>query len=366
MAVFLLSLNTFIKMEIAIRSVIVVLAFLTFIPFLKVDHWTVRIWDYPRKQLLFLQMLFITFALITNSISHPYHLLILFAGLISIVYLVNKYIPYTFLHHKQVKKANKFDESYQISIYISNVYMHNTKYELLLKSINKHNPDFIMLVETDEKWKKSLSSLEDEYSHCFFLPKDDTYGMLIYSRFQLEDCQFKFLMDKNIPSFHTNIILKNGEKIRFYGLHPEPPFPTESIDTTERDAELLVVAKEVKKLNMPVLVAGDLNDVAWSYTTKLFQKISGLLDPRIGRGFFSTFHAKYPLARWPLDHIFVSLHFRLIKIKRLASIGSDHFPIFLKLLLKPSSRSNPTQEVADEEDKKIANEKIQAGYDYAK
>jgi hypothetical protein len=80
-----------------------------------------------------------------------------------------------------------------------------------------------------------------------------------------------------------------------------------------------------------------LNDVAWSRTTKLFQKMSGLLDPRVGRGFFNTFHAHIPLLRFSLDHIFHSSEFRVRKLKVLADVGSDHFPVFVELSLEPEA-----------------------------
>src|SRR5690606_21531100 len=129
--------------------------------------------------------------------------------------------------------------------------------------------------------------------------------------------------------------------------------------STDRDAEILLVGKMAKKHNGPCMVIGDLNDVAWSYTTNLFLKTSGLLDPRHGRGLYSTFHAKYPLLRWPLDHFFVSNDFHLKNIKVEKSIDSDHFPISIQLVLCKVDDSDA--EKADSEDRELASEKISRG-----
>ncbi|MFD2432733.1 hypothetical protein ACFSO9_03760 [Mesonia maritima] len=64
-----------------------------------------------------------------------------------------------------------------------------------------------------------------------------------------------------------------------------------------------------------------------------------MLDPRIGRGFFSTYNANNFLLRWPLDHMFSSEHFGLNEIERLKDIGSDHFPIYAKFNLENYTRT---------------------------
>jgi hypothetical protein len=110
--------------------------------------------------------------------------------------------------------------------------------------------------------------------------------MVLYSKLPLIDPEIRFLLKKDIPSIRTQIALPSGQYIWFYGIHSRPPSPTEAETTTRRDAELLIVGREAQQIKQPVIVAGDLNDVAWSYTTTLFQKMSGLLDPRIGRGFY--------------------------------------------------------------------------------
>jgi endonuclease/exonuclease/phosphatase (EEP) superfamily protein YafD len=183
--------------------------------------------------------------------------------------------------------------------------------------------------------------------------------MLLYSKFNLLDSEVRFLIEEDIPSFYTKIKLGNGKVIELYCLHPTPPVPGENDRSTERDAELFLVGKEAKKSKYPIIVAGDLNDVAWSYTTKLFQKISGLLDPRIGRGLFNTFNAKYPFLRWPLDHVFHSNHFKVVKLKRLPHFDSDHFPIFVHLNLEPNATIEQEEPTADIDEIEEAQEKIE-------
>lgn len=68
------------------------------------------------------------------------------------------------------------------------------------------------------------------------------------------------------------MLFSREHEVHFFGVHPRPPAPSESVTSTEKDQELLLIAKRVRALQKPVIVAGDLNDVAWSYTTELFQK----------------------------------------------------------------------------------------------
>lgn len=85
------------------------------------------------------------------------------------------------------------------------------------------------------------------------------------------------MVEDNIPSIHCEVLLKNGQKVQLFAVHPTPPVPNENPRSTERDKELLLVADLAKASALPCIVIGDLNDVAWSYTTALFLKMSGLL-----------------------------------------------------------------------------------------
>lgn len=231
----------------------------------------------------------------------------------------------------------------------------------MIQLVHDRKPDLLLTLESDERWEKELEVLEDEYRYTVKIPLDNLYGMHFYSKLQLEDIKVRYLVQEDIPSIHGYVILRNGEKVKIHCLHPMPPSPTESETSTNRDAELLMLGRDIDCEKEPALVLGDLNDVAWSRTTRLFQKLSGLMDPRIGRGFFNTFHADYALFRWPLDHVFHTKDFTLIEIARERNIGSDHFPMYINLNYEPTAELiNEDTDQPDEEEKEWAEEKIKS------
>ena len=191
-------------------------------------------------------------------------------------------------------------------------------------------------------------------------PLDNTYGMLCYSKLELIEPELRFLLKPGMPSLRTGLRLRSGERVTFYGLHPEPPAPDEADTSLPRDAELRDGRARGRRWpSRPAIVAGDLNDVAWSHTSRLFRRISRMLDPRIGRGMFNSFHARYWCLRWPLDHVFVSDDFVLHAIRRLPAFGSDHFPILITLAYAPKAavaQEAPEPDAADhaEADDKLA------------
>lgn len=316
-----------------IQILAIIVIWLSFWSLIPRDEWWIRGADFPRLQILVLG--FIAFVLFL-VLEHPWNWLnqLLFIGLMAaLAYQLKMVLPYTFIWKKQVKqvKQDQLDPQRQISLVVSNVLTTNTKYHLLIEQIQIHQPDLVLTLETDQNWQNALSVIEADYPYRVPVPLDNLYGMHLYSKLELSETEVKFILSDEIPSIHTTVILRSGQPVQLYCLHPKPPSPTEAKDSTLRDAELLIVGDQIKDLDESCIVMGDLNDVAWSRTTRLFQRISGLLDPRVGRHYVNTFHADYPFFRWSLDHVFHSTDFALVHMERLPHVGSDHFPVFLVL-----------------------------------
>ncbi len=305
------------------------------VPLVRSHAWWIRGFDFPRLQLATLALLL----LLAWPSFGPQGMTGVWLGLGLVVALgiqLKRIWPYTVLHPVQTQWATDRDEAH-VRVMVANVLQDNRDAEALRQLVARYEPDVLLAVETDDWWERQLRGLENDMPYSVKVPQDNTYGMLLYSRYPLREPSVRYLVEDTVPSIVTRLGVPGVTPLALFCLHPRPPRPSQ--DTINRDAELVLVGREVRALDEPVLVAGDLNDVAWSHTTNLFQRLSALLDPRIGRGLYSTFNAKLPFIRFPLDHVFHSEHFRLVALKRLGAIGSDHFPALFELAYQPQAQA---------------------------
>lgn len=341
------------------------IVFVTIWGWLPLDNWWVRGVDFPRIQIMVLGIIACIGMLAFWSDWQLMQWFLFIALSITLAFQLRMVLPYTKMWKKEVQNAKDKPEGedHQLKIMVSNVLTSNQETQKLIDLVKERQPDILITLESDEKWEKSLNQVEPDYPYTVKVPLDNLYGMHLYSKLELIDPEVKYLMIDDIPSVHTQMRLQSGKVIWLYCLHPMPPSPTEAEKSTTRDAELLMVGKHIKENDQTAILAGDLNDVAWSKTTRRFQRISGLLDPRIGRHFINTFHVDYPFLRWALDHLFHSACFTVVNIERLPSIGSDHFPVMTTLQYEPeeSSKQEQNAPTAQAEDIKETENKIKEG-----
>lgn len=352
------------KLKYILRASGILAILLTLFPFIPVDYWAIRVFDFPHLQLT----LFTLIALLTYFLGFNYKSLTdyLFITILGSCFLFQsgKIYPYTAFAKYEVQPASN-DNKETLSIFTANVLQDNDNAAKLLLETKKYDADILLFTETDGKWLRMLSKkINKDYPYSVEVPLSNTYGMLLYSKQKLFETRVRYLVEDTIPSITTKILSTTKDTIQLIAIHPAPPTPQHNPSSVDRDAEMMKVARMARKSSLPVVVLGDFNDVAWSETTSLFQEASGLLDLRKGRGFYSTFNAKNWFMRWPLDHIFTSPEFRVFDVQRGEHFDSDHFPFYTKLSYEPNLADEqrlpePDEEILKKAFDQIENEKEQ-------
>jgi endonuclease/exonuclease/phosphatase (EEP) superfamily protein YafD len=322
---------------------------LTVIPIVAADFWWVRVFDFPHIQITILSLISILTFLIKFSFTRKRDVAFIVVLVACFVFQLSKIIPYTSIAPFEAHNSTEGSDAPKFSIYLSNVLQSNKKKDKLVAAINKRDPDVLFLMETNQAWMEGIvEATQNRYPHRVEHPLPNNYGMLLYSKFPLVDAEIKRLVADSIPSIFTLMVLPSGDTVQLYCIHPTPPMPQHNPRSTDRDAQLMMTALQVYESKHPVVVMGDFNDVTWSQSTRTFKEAGQLLDPRRGRGLYNSFHTGYFFMRWPLDHFFISEHFRVANLKREPSIDSDHFPISIDLTLEPDKaaeqRADPPTE----------------------
>jgi endonuclease/exonuclease/phosphatase (EEP) superfamily protein YafD len=307
------------------------LLIVTLLPLWRNTHWVIRALDFPRLQFASFALLLLITQLVFFDLQKSHNWALIITVATCLAWHLWWILPYTHAWPLEAPTATDEDEDRELSIITANVLTTNRNAGPLLELVAINEPDVLLTLESDQWWQDQLDKLEADMPYTVKCPLDNLYGMHVYSRLPLREAEISFMVQEDVPSIHALLSLRSGHTVRMHFLHPAPPGPAENTQSAERDAELVMVARSIARTDQPVIVTGDLNDVAWSSTTRLFRRLSGLLDPRVGRGMFNTFHANYRLLRWPLDYLFHSQHFSVRSLKRLPPIGSDHFPLLTRL-----------------------------------
>lgn len=338
----------------------VLLLIVTILPKIPSSHWVFRVADFGKIQITFFTA--VTFAVGFFFYENQYWWytqgillsIIIFHGITLIKY--TRFYPVKKISHSGATSSK------HVKIISANVYQFNKEYQRFIDLIKKNQPDVFLTMESDTKWENALQVLENEYPFHHKVTLENTYGMHFYSKLKIEKSQTHYFVADDIPSIEAHLKTNNGYQFVFFGVHPPPPSPTEEETSKERDGDLLSVAKRVKDFKKPVLVIGDFNNVAWSRSSILFRKISHLIDPRVGKAFISTFHAKYKLLRFPIDLMFHSEDIFIEDLKTLGNFGSDHLPVFCEFFIDHHIDEQENRiEKADADEKAEAQEMIKEG-----
>lgn len=332
----------------------------TLLPLIAIDYWWVRVFDFPHIQLTILTFTVCITYFMRFKINEWQDYVFIFLLIGCLLFQYSKIHAYTPYAKEEARETSATYQDALLKVYTANVYQKNKQPEKLQQEISSEKADILLFLETHKVWQNHiLEVLPSAYTYKVEVPLDNTYGMLLYSKLKLVNPKVRYLVDDSIPSIDTKVVLQSGDTIQLFTIHPTPPMPQHNPSSSDRDAEMMKVANMSRESRYPVLVLGDFNDVAWSATTRLFQNVGELLDPRKGRGFYNTFNAKSTFMRWPLDHVFISSEFRVKTLKVDKDIASDHFPTYTELSFEPAIKEEQAPEKPTESELKRAKEQAE-------
>lgn len=240
-----------------------------------------------------------------------------------------------------------------LSLITNNVFVYNGRLDQLFAWLRTRPADVVVLQEVAPKLMQRLRQAEDNYPYR--LVAEDSYED--YDDFQMMGFGGKRtapqakngwraseatavlsvwpIIERRMPDPQTRawqmsqVRLDMGEGLQPWIIVMHPPSPVVPGNLPVRDRIFHELATTVPQLEGPVIVAGDFNATPYTPAFRNFVEAAGL-------GSFGSFPATYPNRLrdlgLPIDHVLVR-DARLVDLRALPSIGSDHRPLSATLLL---------------------------------
>ena len=202
------------------------------------------------------------------------------------------------------------------------------------QTIKQLDPDFLALEEVNDQWLSTLSATLAAYPYSRTMPREDNFGIAIYSKYPVVRGEIRQVGKADIPSAIAELQLPDG-LLTVIATHPLPPGGRENARL--RDDHLARLPELVKQANSPVLMLGDLNATPWCSHFKRLLREAGLRDSSQGRGVLGTWPTYFPVFLIPIDHCLHTAGIHVTSRATRPNVGSDHYPVVVDFVLTSSS-----------------------------
>lgn len=291
---------------------------LTLAGFFSAYHWWFDLASHFRLQYLGLQLLCIVLCVLQKCKKLLVATMLVAA--LNFYSIVPVYVPLGGISSEYYEKT--------IKMVLINVNSQNTNSAAVIEYIKANDPDIVALEEINKRWVGELAAALKEFPHFKEVPREDNFGIGLYSKIPMDDMQIAMFSGANVPSVVSRFKWKE-KPVTLVFMHPVPPATQEYYDWRNEQFQNIAFVREQFGENFILL--GDLNTTSWSAHFQNLVRAMDLKDTREGFGLQITWPAMMPILGIAIDHCLVSREISVVNRKVGPNVGSDHYPVFVEL-----------------------------------
>lgn len=216
-----------------------------------------------------------------------------------------------------------------LTLMSANLNHENTEYVAFIDLLQAEPPDIVLLVEFNSGWSEATQRLHGIYPHRIEIPRDDAFGIALYSRRPFLDQRSLQVQTTSAIDVRVNLA---GGTARLLGVHLRSPVNAER--AAERNQQLSQLTAIARQEAGPLLVLGDFNISPYSPIFASTLGTSGLHDSGLARGWHFSWPTYLHVPGVPIDLFLLSEHFVALDHRRGPAFGSDHYPMIATVALR--------------------------------
>jgi len=176
----------------------------TVLPLIQSPFWWVRIFDFIRLQVTVLCMIALGLTLYYKPAYWRWLVALLAFAFVHQADFITDYTP---LKPVQARSVANTPSAKRFRLLVCNVRMENRQADALIELVRQTKPDLVLVNEPDNWWAGRLQPLHRSFPYRLIHPRSNTYGMILFSKFQLVQPVVRFLVEPDVPSLWTKVRL---------------------------------------------------------------------------------------------------------------------------------------------------------------